>query len=171
MVSHFRPIETMRRRGFTLLEMITVLVVMGIVLAVALPEMDASGRTYLLQSGANKVMAALQSAQAEAISTGVSHGVTFSPTDNTLTCFTVTGSPPYPTINHPVKKTPYLVDFDTAPGMGGVAIASTGFPSDQVIFDSMGSPDSGGTVTVSLGVFQRNVVVAAISGVMEFKDP
>lgn len=153
------------------MELVTVLVIIGIVLAIALPEMDASGRTYLLQSGANKVMAALQSAQAEAISTGTSHGVTFSPTDNTLTCFQVTGSPPYPTIVHPIKKTPYLIDFDTEPGMGGVKILSTTFASNQVIFDSLGSPDSGGVAVVSLGAFQRNVVVTAISGVMEFSDP
>ncbi len=160
-----------RRSGFTLLELVTVLVILGVVLAVALPEMESSGRTYVLQAGANEVMAALQFAQAEAISTGVNHGVLFSTGDNSLTCFSETGSPPYPTVAHPVKKTPYLVDLDTAAGLGGVAILSTTFGSDQVVFDTLGSPDAGGTVTVSLGDYRRNVVVTAISGVMEFADP
>ncbi len=164
-------LRRLRRRGFTLVEVVAVLVIMGIMLLLALPDVESSSRTYRLQSGANKVMAALLFAQAASINTGVDHGCEFSTVANTVRCFQVVGSPPYPTVNHPVKKTPYLVDFDTEPGLGGVALSSVTFPSSTVTFDSLGGPDNGGTATVSIGAYSKNVDVSAIVGLMEFSDP
>jgi len=150
---------------------VAALVVMGIILLMTLPDLESSGRTYVLQSGANEVMAALRFAQAKAMNTAVKHGCDFSTADNTLRCFVVSGSPPYPTIDHPIKKTPYALDFDTTPGLGGVTVTSVTFPNSTVIFDSLGAPDNAGTVTVSISGYSKNVEVSAISGLMEFTDP
>ena len=168
-----RPTATRRgcRRAFTLVEVAAVLIVLAIALLVALPSVESSHRTYLLQSGASRVMAALQTAQSEAVASGVDHGVEFSTADNTLRCIQMVGSPPYPIITHPVLKTPYSVDFDTAPGLGGITLTGVTFPESRVVFDSLGSPNNGGTVTVSLGLYARSVEMAAVSGLMEFRDP
>jgi prepilin-type N-terminal cleavage/methylation domain-containing protein len=160
-----------RRASFTLVEIMTVLTILGVLLLLALPDMDASSRTYLLQSGASEVMSGLQFAQAEAIATGVSHGCEFTTGTNSFFCFDATGGAPYSPAVHPVKKTAYSMDFDTAPGFGGVVLSAVTFTDGRVIFDSLGSPDFGGTVTVSLSGFSKNVDVSPISGLMEFSDP
>lgn len=41
----------------------------------------------------------------------------------------------------------------------------------MVVFDTFGSPDNGGTVTVSVSGYSKNVEVSPIAGLMEFSDP
>ncbi len=159
------------RRAFTLLELVAVLAVLSILLALALPDMDASHRTYVLDSAASEVLAALRFAQSRSIHTGVDHGCEFSAADDTIRCFQVSGSPPYPTVNHPVRKTPYTLDFDASPGHGGVTISSVTFAASTVIFDSLGSPDSGGSVWVTMSGLSKVVTVTAVSGVIRVTDP
>jgi len=170
--THLNPGDPcgIERHGFTLIELTAVIVLMGIMLLMVLPDLESSSRSYVLDSAASEVMAALRFTQARAMSTSVSHGCEFSTADNTLRCFEVTGSPPYPTADHPIKKTPYTVDFDTAPGLGGVAITGVSFTDATVTFDSFGAPDAGGTVTVSLSNCSKTISVLAITGLLSVSD-
>lgn len=160
-----------KHRAFTLIEVIAVMVILAIGLLIALPDMDSSHGTYMLQSGANQIMSALQITQAQAISTGVDHGCSFSALDNSFRCYKIEGSEPYPAITHPVRKTPYEIDLDTVPGIAGVAITGVTFTDEKVAFDALGSPDDGGTITLTLGAHSKNIEVAAVTGLMEFTDP
>ncbi|NOS99701.1 MAG: hypothetical protein HOP29_03650 [Phycisphaerales bacterium] len=160
-----------RSSAFTLVEMTAVLFVMAILVLLVLPDVASSNRTYRLQSAAHEVLAALQFAQSQSIQTGTSYGCETSMSANTMRCFQVVGAPPYPTVNHPVKKTSYAVDFDTLPGHGGISITASTFASETVTFDSLGSPSSGGFITVSLSGYSRRTNVSAITGRMEFSDP
>lgn len=160
-----------RSGGFSLVELTAVLLVISILAVVILPDIESSNRSHRLHSAASEVMAALQFAQARSIHSGVSHGCETSMAANTLRCFEAVGAPPHATVTHPVRKGMYLIDFDASPGHGGIAITANSFPSETVTFDSLGSPGSGGAITVSLSGFSRRVNVTAISGLMEFSDP
>jgi len=159
------------QRAFSLAELIAVLVIIGILVTVALPDMASSNRTYLLDAAANRILAALRFAQSQAVTTGTDHGCLITPSANTFSVFQAVGAPPYPTATDPVKKTPYTVDFDTEPGFGGITISSTTFPADTITFDSLGSPDNGGTITLSLSGFNKLVAVSAVTGLIEKTDP
>jgi general secretion pathway protein H len=62
----------MRRRvspqaGFTLIELLVVLAVLGLALAVVVPQLDSGGETVALRAGATELRAALRAAHSAAI--------------------------------------------------------------------------------------------------------
>ena len=61
------PPSTTNRAGFTLLEMLVVMVLIGVITAVAVPVAGAGIQTLRLQSGARHVAAALRLARGRAI--------------------------------------------------------------------------------------------------------
>ncbi len=160
-----------RHNAFTLIELAAAMIVLSITVLLAIPTMDSANRSYLLNSGSSRVMASLRYAQAQSIAIGIDHGVEFSPANNTIRCFIVQGTPPYPSATHPATKLPYLIDFDTTSGLGGVTLASTTFTSDTVTFDSLGSPTEGGSVSVAISGYTKNVTLSAVIGLLEFTDP
>jgi hypothetical protein len=108
------------------------------------------------------IMADLEYAKSMAISRGQNYLVEFSVDADSYSIKKEGDTDP---ISHPVKKGfPYIIDFQNDSRLNKVNIVSTTFSNDTVIFDILGSPDNGGTVSLQAGGTTMIVRVEPITG-------
>jgi prepilin-type N-terminal cleavage/methylation domain-containing protein len=148
-----------RGQGFSLVELIIVIVVMGILAAMVVPEMAGRGDMTAL-SAARRTMADVEYAQNLAITSQADVFVTFDTTGNWYKLTNAGGD-----IEHPVIHSPnFVVDFDTLNGAEGVKLSNVTFPSNKFKFDMLGAPDNAGSVRVTCSSRSYIVSVAAVTG-------
>ena len=172
-VATARRVTTPGPRGFTLLEILVVVVILAIAAAMAVPMLSAGGATKL-QAAAEMVAADLEYAKSMAISRGGRYRVTFDVAGNAYQVEDPNGA----VIDHPITKgSPYVVDFDGG-RLSGVEIASADFDGTAgVQFDSLGSPyrateealDSG-VLTLRIGDRTETVHVEPVTGMITIGD-
>jgi len=73
--------------GFTLLELMTVLVVIGIIAAMAMPNFDLSIKKIRFKSASNSIISGLRLARSSSISQKVQYGVNFNVNSNVISVF------------------------------------------------------------------------------------
>jgi len=149
------------RRGFTAIELLVVVVIMAIAALTVVPMMtSASGMQ--LRSAANMIMADLEYAKSMAISRGQNYSVVF---DESAESYSIEDQDSV-VIPHPVKKGfDYIVDFQNDSRLNRVNITDADFDSaSSVQFDCLGSPDSGGTISLQAGGTTMIVRVEPITG-------
>lgn len=136
-------------RGFTLIEVIAVLIILGILVAVAVTRVGSD--SYDLIPQADMIKTHLRFAQLKALSddTSTSWGIFFSGSTYTL----YNNGAPATTSNLPGEDG----KIHTFPANSGITASSTPTP---INFDSWGSP-VGGAATVSL--YQGGVLKATIN--------
>ena len=144
--------------GFTLVEVITVIALLGIVLAVAVPSINSTLNEMKLDSAAQEVVSAIHYVRSLAIKEGVVYGVKFTAGANKFNCYK-TGS-----IINPFDKKPYVVDFDTEGHLQGVDIVSASFSAGKLTFDSIGEASESGTVLLEYAGLQKTITVSAPIG-------
>ncbi|HMB95133.1 MAG TPA: type II secretion system protein [Tepidisphaeraceae bacterium] len=164
------------RRGFTLIEILCVVVILGIASAIIIPQIGS--RDDLMAGAAARVlMSDLMYAQNRAIAMQKKHFVQFVGQQYTLMARDTDVSALY-TITQPITKNPYSVTFGTA--NSSLARASLGTPSFTtgiVAFDEMGSPysynagtnvltpmTSAGTITVTSGTKTLTISIEPYTG-------
>ena len=140
-------------RGFTLIEILCVVVIIGIASAVILPQLG-SRDDLRAASGARELMADLLYAQNRAIALQQMHYVQFNTATNT---YQIVDSG-FNVINNPVSGFPYTVTWGTG-NMVKVNLANPNFDGQTTLaFDAMGVPYSysagGGANTLSSGSVQ-----------------
>ncbi len=147
-------------RGFSLVEIMVVLVVMAILAAMALPEL--TGRNDMASLAASRRLTAdMEYAQNLAITSQADVYVTFDRTNNLYRLTDANNAD----IPHPVIHTSnFVVDFDTLNGAQGVKISTVTFPNSKVKFTSLGAPDNAGSVTLTCSSRSYVVSVAAVTG-------
>lgn len=151
MVIRHCPTSSARSRGFTLVEILVVVVILGIVSAVILPQIGSRDDLRVAAS-ARIIMADLIYAQNLAISKQQVHYVRFTSSGYGLYTVPTGGSP----ITHPMNKTPYTATFGAggSAGMQQTSIVSSSFDGSQTLaFDELGAPyafDTGANNTVPL---------------------
>lgn len=143
-----------RRRGFTMVELVIVTMIIGILSAVAAPRFADSLARYRAEAAARQLRSDLAETQLRAKTTSASQVIQF---DAVAESYTLPG---VPHIDHPGQD--YQVDlvsrFQTA-------IVSVDCGGDAELgFDGYGVPDSGAEITVQCGAYQRTVIVAAETG-------
>lgn len=146
--------------GFTLVEIIIVVVILSIAAVMIVPMMSSAG-SMQIPSAANMIAADLEYAKSMAITEGQNFSVVF---DTTAESYSIK-DPNGTTIKHPVKKGfDYVENFSTDRQLGKVKITAVSFATGKVVFDALGSPDNGGSVTIQADNMTATINVEAITG-------
>lgn len=145
---------TRTSRAFTLLEVVLVVAITAIFAAVAVPRYGRAAGRYRADLAARRIMADLCYAASCAKMASAARTVSFSPATEQYQLLAV----PAPD----GAAGDYTVILSAEPY--GANLVSTTFPGGQVVFSGWGVPNSGGTVTISVGTQQRTVAVDGATG-------
>ncbi len=153
--------------GFTVIELLIVVVIIAIAALLAVP-MITSAAGIQVRSAANMVAADLEYAKSMAISRGQDFSVVF---DEAGDSYRIKNQDVDP-IPHPVKKGfDYLIDFRGDSRLDKVDIADVDFNSTGLVtFDCLGSPDSGGIITLQAGGTTMRISVEPVTGFISIQD-
>jgi prepilin-type N-terminal cleavage/methylation domain-containing protein len=169
-----------RRGGFTLIEILCVVIIIGIAAAIVVPEI--SSRDDLKASAAARTLTAdLMYVQNRAVTVQKSHAVVFDVDTGRYTVYQLPG----PTVvKHPLDKTDYIREFGAGgtDGLDVCALGSADFADTSgvvrhaLVFDELGAPwvynptDGttarlrSGAITLSCGAISRTLRVEPFTG-------
>lgn len=163
-------------RGFTLVEILVVVVILGIASALVIPQISSRG-DLRAAAGARMIMADLIYAQNRAIATQKPHYIKFEPDKKQYALY---DDPAMSTpLVHPVQKEPYITRFETTGTLAvpDVKLKSVDFDDGHVlVFDVLGSPRvpngsgttdellSEGKIVLKSGDFEMQVLVQPFTG-------
>ncbi|HSU69648.1 MAG TPA: type II secretion system protein [Tepidisphaeraceae bacterium] len=169
------PASSSSRRGFTLIEILCVVVIIGLTSAIILPQMG-SRDDQRVASASRMLMADLLYAQNRSIAYQTRHYVQFNTVTNSYQVMVDSGSnTPGSVITHPVNSVSYVQTVGTG-SLAKVSMQSVSFDSNTTIaFDTMGVPYSynattglapltSGSVVFQAGINKLTVSVAPYSG-------
>lgn len=151
---------TRRHQGFTLIEILMVVIIMGIAGMLVVPQMLNAG-SLTIQGAARMIISDVLVAQNEAIAQGQSCKVIFDVQNNQYRLTDIDGA----VLEMAWMDQNYVVDFSQDPRFNDVTIISADFNgSNEVIFDDLGSPETGGTVIIGSGDNQYLITIADLTG-------
>ena len=159
-----RPVGV--RQGFTLIELMVVLVILAITGAMIVPLVAGAGEVQAL-SAARMIATDIQYAQSVAITSQSPVTVQFYPDTNRYSLSNTSGL-----LKHPMTNQDFLVDFSTKDGFEQLDMASASFEGTaKVVFDELGAPDAGGSVTVLGGSQTYRIDVTSVTGTVNVVTP
>jgi prepilin-type N-terminal cleavage/methylation domain-containing protein len=148
-------------RGFTLVEAAVAMVIFGIIMAVAYPNMARSNRNHKLISAASEVESALMRARSSAVTSQDPVRVTLDVNTNQLLLEQDT------TGDGNFDRMVRVVDIDDNINFTNVAFAG----GATVVFNGRGAPDNPGIVVLSNGGESgQRVLVSAGSGAVSVRS-
>jgi type II secretory pathway pseudopilin PulG len=170
--------------GFTVLEMLIVVLVVAIIGVVALPMMEEAVAESKLSKAASEAITALEFAQMTAMSSGNDTRVIFDTAGDWIAVrqFTLSTdlaasvlkkmnetaveSGAFAPIPHPLNPGKnYRIELAERTWFGGIDITSATFGgNNRVTFNALGTPSSPGTVTMVYGSRQIVLTLAAFTG-------
>ena len=171
------------QKGFTLIEILIILLLMGIIATIAMPSLQSGLETSKLSAAADEIAVALEYGQLTAMTSGGQTRVTIDADADSILVerFEITGdimtggaqisennieTGAFVNMAHPFNRgQDYSIVFADADRFNNVDIGSSTFGGgNSVTFDAFGSPSEGGAVTLSLGVRQVTLTVDSLSG-------
>ena len=168
----------MRRQapGYTLVEVLVVITVLGLAAAMVVPQMGSTG-VLRIQAAARQIVADITFAQSDALAYQSRRAIVFLPADNRYVVCEVNGpivDPATDAIFNPSRPSDrYDITIDSE-RMGGAQLISADFDGDNVlVFDELGgpvqapdsdTPSAGGFVRISGSGFQFEIDVEPYTG-------
>ncbi len=144
------------RTGFTLLELVLILVILATLGAIAAPRYASALDRYHADATARRIVADLELARATARNTSASITVTFEPV---LNMYAMTGVDSLDQAGSNatlvLSDSPYRSEL-VSTNLGG---------DDEIVFDGFGVADAGGLVLIQCGAESRVIVVDNETGV------
>ena len=158
------------KRGYTLIEVLIVVTIMGLAAAIIVPNMMQGG-TLGVQAGARMIIADLLFAQNEAMAQQSTRRIVFDTTTNS-----------YRVEKYDSSATAWVLEFNPSKGMGdnqqnyevsfdddgrfnGIEIVSADFNGSSTLeFDDTGNPSSGGTIQLRFEEHEYEITVAPFTG-------
>jgi type II secretory pathway pseudopilin PulG len=141
--------------AFSLIEAVIVLLIIGIISAIAAPRYANALARQRVDAAARRIVADLSVAQRQAKSTTTSQTVDFDVLDD---FYELVGMKH---LDHASRT--YKVVLSQEPYRAAIVSAALGGNTD-IAFDGYGVPDSGGTVVIQAGQYQRTITVDADTG-------
>ena len=139
-----------RRSAFTLAEMLLVMVILGMLTAIAAPRYSGFVARRRVEAAARRVAADLSLAQRRARISSASQAVNFDVSGDFYEL---------PGVSDPDHQSlAYKVSLGDEPYLAIIVSANFGGTTD-VTFDGYGVPDSGGSVTVGVGTYRTTITV------------
>ena len=169
--------------GFTLVEVLIVVLLLGLLAMMGTPTLISGMDRYRLSSTATEIITTIEFAQMTAMTAGGKTRITINDVNDTILIEKFTpdvdllgveaeldeadvegGS--YKTMGHPTNKgVDYQIEVGSEDRFHGVDILTSTFGAGNfIIFDALGAPSDGGTVTLSLGGSQATLTVDALTG-------
>ena len=156
-----------RDQGFTFMEVVIVILILGIITTLAVPAMNDFFTTETITAAADALVSAIYFARTSAIATGADHGVVFDAGSNSFRVMRAIGSPPdetYLTVEHPVTKRDYAMSFDDGPIGHGVDLYGAQFGENSYVrFNNLGVPLEVGFLYLEYGEKTWKIGVTATS--------
>lgn len=150
-----------RLRAYTLIEMLMVVVIMGILAAVAIPSIGNVLDERYVNAAAMQIKVDLEAARNHAVSTSTSQTLSFNPA---LDNYSWAG------MKDPDRPgTPYSVDLSGDEYNSEFVSLNFGGDSD-VVFDMHGMADSNGEIVVKSGSLRRRVELDGVTGEVTVKE-
>jgi|CXWL01.1.fsa_nt_gi prepilin-type N-terminal cleavage/methylation domain-containing protein len=144
------------RPGFSMVELFCVVVIIGILSAMAVPRFGNSIALHSADAAARRIAADIELARRHALTTSTSQTVRLQ--SGKLANYTLVGVP-HP--NHP--RQPYTVSL--AKDCYGVGLESYDVGGDlELVFDMYGVPDSAGQLVIRIGAHTRTIAIDAKTG-------
>jgi type IV fimbrial biogenesis protein FimT len=127
--------------GFTMLEVITVVIVIGILAALAVPTFDEAIKKIKFKAASNTIMADLRMARSNAITKKIQHVVDFDASSNVISVFSDINDPS----GFVFEESDSILFQDTL--ASGFQQLTTTFSDDVVFFFPDGRASTSGNIT------------------------
>ncbi|MBO8159258.1 GspH/FimT family pseudopilin [Thermosyntropha sp.] len=132
-------------KGFTIVELLCVLIIVSFMLFMAFPHFEKVKERYELKTEAQKMAWVLRSARQEAILSGISQSVYF-----------------YPLVN---KYKDHKGEWHELPSTFKMGVNFTTFAGRPAcVFSPEGAPDGGTVTLISRSQFKQYIIVSPVTG-------
>jgi len=156
----FRTTHTQRgANGFTMTEILTVTTLIGLASAVAIPQFSANTEQYA-QNAARSIAQNIQYAQDLAVTTQSPVTMSISTSGYVYTLKDNQGA----TLTHPISRKPFIVDLADDPNMAQLSVSQQFSGIQNIVFDAFGTPNTGGSITISSPSMTSDVVLMLHAG-------
>ena len=161
-----------RRRAFTFIEIIIVIMVLGLIFALALPNLSPVIPKYRLRSAARQIGQEIENVRLAAITRGYTMGIQYD-VDGDSSSYRLIPGPPTDYPDQPIDEREPLARKELPTGIAilDVRLRGSGISVHDGILDVLFSPTgTTGSHTVTFGVDERRVTLEfnAITGTVDY---
>lgn len=134
--------------GFTLIELMTTVVIIGIVAAMVAPTFDSVMKRNKFKGETKQIVSMMRTARSKAIAEKTPMGLTYDYEEAKLIMFKEMSSPSNFKMDWGIDTVKMVMQFDTATAQGGAYLTST-FANEALMYMPNGSASESGTIDYS----------------------